>query len=62
MIIMMQKKKIVENSCGHPLKSQKFLQSNDFSCNTCLQGKLKIRPSPKNFRNESISSFGMNTW
>jgi len=39
----------------------KLLQSNVFSCNTCLQRKLIIRPSPENFRNESISSFGMNT-
>jgi len=51
--IMMQK--IAENSCGHPLKSQKLLQSNDFSCTTCSQGKLIIRPSPEKIRNESIS-------
>jgi len=31
--IMMRK--IAENSCGHPLKSQKLLQSNDFSCTAC---------------------------
>ena len=31
--IMMRK--IAENSCGHPLKSHKFLQSNDFSCTAC---------------------------
>ena len=47
--------KIAENSCGHPLKSQKLLQFNDFSCTACLQGKLKIRPSPEKIRNESIS-------
>ena len=51
--IMMQKK--VENSCGHPLKSQKLLQSNDFSCTACYQGKLIIRPLPEKIRNESIS-------
>ena len=32
-----------------------------FTGTTCLQGKLIIRPSPENFRNESISSFEMNT-
>jgi len=51
--IMMQK--IAENSCGHPLKSQKLLQSNDFSCTACSQGKLIIRPSLEKIRNESIS-------
>jgi len=50
---MMQK--IVENSCGHSLKSQKLLQSNDFSCTACSHGKLIIRPSLEKIRNESIS-------
>jgi len=28
-------RKIIKNSSGHPLKSQKLLQSNDFSCTAC---------------------------
>ena len=39
---MMQK--IIENSCGHPLKNHKIFQSNEFSCVACSQGKLIIRP------------------
>jgi len=46
--IMMRK--IVENSCGYPLKSKKLLQSNNFSCTTCSQGKLIVRPSHKNYK------------
>ena len=58
--IMMRK--IVENSCGHQLKSQEILQSNNFSCTSCSQGKLIIRPSPLKIRNESINFFRTNTW
>nr|KYP53265.1 hypothetical protein KK1_024892 [Cajanus cajan] len=50
--IMMRK--IIENSCGHLLKSQEILQSNIFSCTACSQGKLIIRPSPIKIENESI--------
>ena len=42
--IMMRR--IIENSCGHPLKNQKILLSNEFFCAACSQGKLIIRPSP----------------
>ena len=38
--IMMRK--IIENSCGHSLKNQKILQSNELSCAACSQGKLII--------------------
>ncbi|KAK2375011.1 hypothetical protein QL285_075932 [Trifolium repens] len=49
-------RKIVENSCGHQLKSQEILQSNQFSYTSCSQRKLIIRPSPLKIRNESIIS------
>jgi len=48
--IMMRK--IIESSCGHPLKNLKFLQTNEFSCPACSQGKLIIRPSPSKIQNE----------
>ena len=47
--IMMRK--IIESSYGHSLKNQKILQSNDFSCAACSQGKLIIRPSPAKIQN-----------
>lgn len=43
---MMQK--VVKNSCEHPLKIQKNLQFNDFSCITYFQEKLIIKPSHDN--------------
>lgn len=46
--------KIFKNSCGHPWKSQKILQSNDFSCTIYSQRKLVIRLSPRKIGNESI--------
>ena len=42
--IMMRR--IIENSIGHPLKNQKILETKEFSCVACSQGKLIIRPSP----------------
>jgi hypothetical protein len=51
--IMMRK--IIENSCGHELKSQKILQSNKFSCISCSQGKLIILPSPTKIGSESLN-------
>ena len=51
--IMMRK--IIENSCGHSLKNQKILQSNELSCAACSQGKLIIRPSPAKIQNESLA-------
>ena len=39
-------RRIIENSCRHPLKNQKILLSNEFFCAACSQGKLIIRPSP----------------
>nr|KYP45712.1 hypothetical protein KK1_032711 [Cajanus cajan] len=47
-------RKIIENSCGHLLKSQEILQSNIFSCTACSQGKLLIRSSPAKIGDESI--------
>jgi hypothetical protein len=48
-------RKIIENSCGHSLKNQKILQSNELSCAACSQGKLIIRPSPAKIQNESLT-------
>nr|XP_025883441.1 uncharacterized protein LOC112940076 [Solanum lycopersicum] len=38
-------RKIIENSHGHTLKSPNILQSKEFSCAACSQGKLIIKPS-----------------
>lgn len=51
--IMMRR--IIENSCGHPLESQQILQSNDFSCTACFQGKFIARPSPAKIGTESLT-------
>ena len=48
-------RKIIENSCGHPLKSHQILQTNNFSCVACSQGKLIIRPSYSKIGRESIT-------
>ena len=37
--------RIIEHSHGHPLKNQKIILSNEYSCVACSQGKLIIRPS-----------------
>ena len=35
--------RIIEHSHGHPLKNQKILLSNEYSCVACSQGKLIVR-------------------
>ena len=37
--------RIFQNYNGHPLTSKQILKSHDFSCTTCSQDKLIIRPS-----------------
>ena len=37
--------RIIEHSHGHPLKNQKILSPNEYSCVACSQGNLIIRPS-----------------
>ena len=37
--------RIIEHSHGHPLKNQKILLPNEYSCIVCSQGKLIVRPS-----------------
>ena len=34
--------RIIEHSHGHPLKNQKILSPNEYSCAACSQGKLII--------------------
>ena len=53
--IMMRR--IIEDSNGHLLNSQKILQSSKLSCDTCSQGKLIIRPSPAKMKTESPTFF-----
>ena len=53
--IMMRR--IIENSCGHPLKIQKILLSNEFLYAACSQGKLIIRRSPLKVVVESPAYF-----
>ena len=38
-------RRIIEHSYRHPLKNQKILSPNEYSCAACSQGKLIIRPS-----------------
>ena len=38
-------RRIIVNTRGHLLKNTKVLLSKDYSCETCSQGKLIIRPS-----------------
>ena len=38
-------RQIMKQSHGHPLKNQKILLPNEFSCDPCSQGKLIVRPS-----------------
>ena len=45
---------IIENSCRHYLKNQKILQTNEFSCAACFQGKLIIRPLLVKIGSESL--------
>ena len=37
--------RIIEHSHGHPLKNQKILSPNEYSCVVCSQGKLIVRSS-----------------
>ena len=37
--------RIIKHSHGHPLKNQKILLPNEYSCVACSQGKLIVRPS-----------------
>ncbi|KAG8475739.1 hypothetical protein CXB51_032489 [Gossypium anomalum] len=50
-LIMMRK--IIENSCGHSLKSQQILQN--ITCAACSLGKLIIRPSPAKINKEPLT-------
>ena len=47
-------RRIIEHSHGHPLKNQKILSPNEYSCVACSQGKLKVRPFFTKFIYESI--------
>ena len=38
-------RRIIEHSHRHPLKNQKILWPNEYSCVACSQGKLIVRPS-----------------
>ena len=40
----MMRRRIVQNSNGHPLTSRQILKSHDFSCTAYSQAKLIIRP------------------
>ena len=46
-------RRIIEQSHGHPLKNQKILLPNDFSCDPCSQGKLIVRPLFNKIMSES---------
>ena len=55
-------RRIIEQSHGHPLKNQKILLSNEFSCDPCSQGKLIVKPSFHKIMSESPVFFRKNTW
>ena len=38
-------RRIIKNTRGHPLKDLKVLLSKDYTCESCSQGKLIIKPS-----------------
>ena len=38
-------RRIIEHSHMHPLKNQKILLLNEYSCVACSQGKFIVRPS-----------------
>ena len=48
-------RKIINSSCGHKLKNEKILQSNDFPCIACSQGKLIVPPSPAKIGHQSLA-------
>ena len=54
--------RIIEQSHGHPLKNQKILLPNEFSCDPCSQSKLIVRPSFNKIMSESPVFFRNNTW
>ncbi|KAJ9539329.1 hypothetical protein OSB04_032062 [Centaurea solstitialis] len=48
-------RKIIEQSCGHPLENQKILQTKDMTCVACSKGKLITRPSPAKVGFETLN-------
>jgi hypothetical protein len=47
-------RKIIGNSIGHHLITDKFLNSSDFVCTACATGKLVLRPSYLKIRAEPL--------
>ena len=47
-------RRIIEQSHGHPLKNQKILLPNEFSCGSCSQGKLIVKSSFNKIMYESL--------
>ena len=47
-------RRIIEQSHRHPLKNQKILLPNEFSCDPCSQGKLIVIPSFNKIMSESL--------
>jgi hypothetical protein len=48
-------RKIINSSCSHKLKNKRILQSNDFPCTACSQGKLIVHPSLAKTGHQSIA-------
>ncbi|KAJ9556307.1 hypothetical protein OSB04_010921 [Centaurea solstitialis] len=48
-------RKIIEQSCGHPLENQKILQTKDMTCVACSKRKLITRPSPAKVGFETLN-------
>ncbi|KAJ9547214.1 hypothetical protein OSB04_019757 [Centaurea solstitialis] len=48
-------RKIIEQSCGHPLENQKILQTKDMTCVACSKGKLITRSSPAKVGFETLN-------
>ncbi|KAJ9542696.1 hypothetical protein OSB04_029202 [Centaurea solstitialis] len=48
-------RKIIEQSCGHPLENQKILQTKDMTSVACSKGKLITRPSPAKVGFETLN-------
>ncbi|WOH11600.1 hypothetical protein DCAR_0831090 [Daucus carota subsp. sativus] len=46
-------RRIVENSVGHPLKTQKIILQDELHCSACSLEKLIVRPSPVKLQTES---------
>ncbi|KAJ9556932.1 hypothetical protein OSB04_011546 [Centaurea solstitialis] len=49
-------RKIIEQSCGHPLENQKILQTKDMTCVACSKGMLITRPSRAKIPGDRVSS------